>query len=208
MADVRVHRIPFSTNVERVAMAAAHKGIEVEWVDHDPADRSAIRAISGQDFVPVAEFAGGDVVADSPVIIARLEELVPFPRLWPSEPARRAEADVFVQWFNRVWKVPPNAIDAHRQSGRPDDGAVAAWQAEIHGWLEWFEALLTGREHLLSQEFGIADVIAFPFLKFAVMSDSGDPDLFHGVLKDELSLGDGYPRLKDWIARVDQRPRA
>ena len=36
---MRVHRIPFSTNVERVALAAAHKGLAIEWVDHDPGDR-------------------------------------------------------------------------------------------------------------------------------------------------------------------------
>ena len=63
-----VHRIPFSTNVERVALAAAHKGIAIEWVDHDPADRSAIVALSGQPFVPVAEL-DGRVITDSPLIV-------------------------------------------------------------------------------------------------------------------------------------------
>jgi hypothetical protein len=36
----------------------------VDWVDHDPADRSAIRALSGQDLVPVMEL-DGEVVSDS-----------------------------------------------------------------------------------------------------------------------------------------------
>ena len=35
---LRVHRIPFSTNVERVALAAGHKGVPVTWVDHDAAE--------------------------------------------------------------------------------------------------------------------------------------------------------------------------
>jgi glutathione S-transferase len=87
--DLRVHRIPFSTNVERIALATAHKGIAVEWVDHDAADRSAIRALSGQDFVPVAEI-DGRVLSDSPVILRELERLVPEPPLWPQAPARRA----------------------------------------------------------------------------------------------------------------------
>ena len=39
---IRAHRVPFSTNVERVALAAGHKGVAVEWVDHDPDDRTAI----------------------------------------------------------------------------------------------------------------------------------------------------------------------
>jgi glutathione S-transferase len=192
---VTVHRIPFSTNVERIALAAAHKGIAVEWVDHDPADRSTIRALSGQDFVPVAEI-DGRVIADSPVILRELERLVPEPALWPAGPARRAEADVFVDWFNRVWKVAPNRM------------AGAADAAELRGSLDRFEALLDGREHLLGDEFGIADVIAFPFLKYAAGIAPDDPDAFHHVLAEHLALGDDFPRLRDWIARCDRRPRA
>ena len=55
---LRVHRIPFSTNIERVALAAGHKGLELEWVDHDPGVRSGVRELSGQDLVPVLELDG------------------------------------------------------------------------------------------------------------------------------------------------------
>ena len=192
--QLRVHRVPFSTNVERVALAAAHKGIAVDWVDHADDDRAAIRALSGQDFVPVAEL-DGRVIADSPVILRELEERVPEPPLWPSEPARRAEADVFVDWFNRVWKIAPNRM----QEGDAE---------ELRGSLDRFEALLDGRDFLLGAGFGIADVIAFPFLKYAVSIAPGDPDPFHHVLAEHLALGDGYGRLRGWIARCDALPRA
>jgi glutathione S-transferase len=192
---LRVHRIPFSTNVERVALAAAHKRIAVEWVDHDPADRSAIRALSGQDFVPVAEI-DGRVISDSPAILRELERLVPSPALWPAEPARRAEADVFVDWFNRVWKVAPN---------RMADDADAA---ELRGSLDRFEALLDDRDFLLGDAFGIADVIAFPFLKYAAGIAADDPDPFHHVLAEHLALDRGFKRLRGWIARCDALPRA
>src|SRR5919199_3004239 len=103
---LRVHRIPFSTNVERVALAAGHKGLEVEWIDHDPADRSAIRALSGQDLVPVAEI-DGEVVFDSMRIVERIEALAPDPPLYPHDLAQRGAVDVFIEWFNEVWKRPP-----------------------------------------------------------------------------------------------------
>jgi glutathione S-transferase len=199
---VTVHRIPFSTNVERVALAAAHKDIVVDWVDHDPADRSAIRALSRQDFVPVAEL-DGQVIVDSPVILRELERRVPDPPLWPAEPARRAEADVFVDWFNRVWKVAPN-----RMADEPGALEQAAWAAELRGSLDRFEALLTGRDFLLGDRFGIADVIAFPFLKYAASIEPDDPDPFHHVLAEHLALGEGYARLRGWIARCDGLPRA
>jgi glutathione S-transferase len=192
---LRVHRIPFSTNVERVALAAAHKQIAVDWVDHDPADRSAIRALSGQDFVPVAEI-DGRVISDSPPILRELERLVPSPALWPAEPPRRAEADVFVDWFNRVWKVAPN---------RMADDADAA---ELRGSLDRFEALLDDRDFLLGDAFGIADVVAFPFLKYAAGIAPDDPDPFHHVLAEHLALDGGFARLRGWIGRCDARPRA
>jgi glutathione S-transferase len=205
---MRVHRIPFSTNVERVALAFAHKGVAVEWVDHDPRDRSAIRALSGQDLVPVLEEADGAVLVDSMRIVAELDARHPDPPLWPADPARRAETDVFVEWFNRVWKVPPNAIDAELGTADPDERRIAASGAEMRGWLDWFEALLRDRDHLLSDDFSAADVCAFPFLKYAALSDPDDDEPFHRILNEHLALDGEYPRLRDWIARVDRRPRA
>jgi len=199
---LRVHRIPYSTNVERIALAAAHKGIAVDWVDHDPADRSAIRALSGQDFVPVAEL-DGRVLSDSPVILRELERLQPSPALWPSDPARRAEADVFVDWFNRVWKVAPNRLaDDPRTAGRD------ALAAELRGSLDRFEALLDGRDFLLGDSVGIADVVAFPFLRYAAGIEPDDPDRFHHVLAEHLALRSDLSRLRRWIGRCDALPRA
>ena len=58
--QLRLYRIPFSTNVERIALALAHKGIPVEYVDVDPDDRSPVVEVSGQELVPV--LVDGDLV--------------------------------------------------------------------------------------------------------------------------------------------------
>src|SRR4029453_16638208 len=55
---IRVWRIPFSTNVERVALALGHKGLAVEWGDGDPPHPTPVREVSGQDLVPVLEEDG------------------------------------------------------------------------------------------------------------------------------------------------------
>jgi glutathione S-transferase len=94
---IRCYRIPFSTNVERVALAAGHKRIEIEWIDVDPDDRSPIISVSGQPLVPVL-LAGDEVVADSPLILERLETRFPQPPLLPLEPDRRAEVRVFADY--------------------------------------------------------------------------------------------------------------
>jgi glutathione S-transferase len=205
---LRVHRIPFSTNVERVALAAAHKGVAVEWVDHDPADRAAIRALSGQDLVPVAELGGGEVLTDSTRILERLEALAPEPPLYPRDRAGRARVQVFVEWFDEVWKGPSNAIEAEQHGPSPDAARIAALSARMRGWLAVFEGLLADTDFLFGATLTAADVVAFPFLKYAVMRDPADDEPFHRILEDHLPLGDHHPQMRAWIARVDALPRA
>ena len=209
MSGLHVWRIPYSTNVERVALALAWKGLSATWVNVDPADRSAVVALSGQDLVPVLQTGDGHVITDSTAIVAWLEAQVPSPALFPTDPARRAETEFAIEWFNRVWKVPPNAIDAELAEPAPDAGRIAALSAQLRGWLPWFEALLADRPFLLGDELGAFDLCAFPFLKYGTLPVAADdPDSFHVVLADHLALGGAFPRLAAWIARVDGLPRA
>jgi glutathione S-transferase len=196
---LRVHRIPFSTNVERVAIAAGLKGVAVDWVDHDPADRGAICEMSGQDLVPVAEWPDGRILYDSPVILRELDRLAPDPPLWPREPAARAAADVFTEWFNLVWKGPPNRIADGAE--RPGDREWLAGSRDV------FEGLLDERAFLLGDTPSIADVLAYPFLRYGRGVGAGDTDAFHAVLAAHLDPS-GHPRLDAWIDRCAALPRA
>lgn len=202
---IRIWLIPFSTNVERVSLALAHKGLNAEPIEVDPADRSEVIRVSGQELVPVAEF-DGEIVADSPAILRRIEELHPEQPLWPATPARRAELDVFIDWFNRVWKIAPNAIAAGLESG--DRTSIDNHAAELRAALETFETLLDGRPYLFGDELSAADCIAFPFLKYALIRDPADDELFHRVLEDYQPLDGARPNLAAWIERVDSHPRA
>jgi glutathione S-transferase len=203
---VIVYRIPFSTNVERVSLALAHKGLSVEWVDVDPSDRGDVERVSGQPLVPVLADEGR-VIVDSTVILRYLEELRPEPRLFPEEPARRAEVEIFLDWFNRVWKRPPNEIEAERGKPEPDEGRIDELGRELTGSLELFEQLLAGRDYLFG-DFSAADCAAFPFLKYALIYDESDTEEFHLILRRYLALDGRYPRVEAWIRRVDAHPRA
>jgi glutathione S-transferase len=196
---LRVHRIPFSTNVERVAIAAGLKGVSIEWVDHDPRDRSGVRALSGQDLVPVAEWPDGRVLHDSPVILRELEALAPEPPLWPAAQPARATADVFAEWFNLVWKGPPNRIADGAQ--RPGDRDWLAASRDV------FEGLLAERPFLLGDAPGIADVLAYPFLRYGRGVSPDDEEPFHAVLAEHLDPAE-HPRLRAWLERCDALPRA
>ena len=204
---MRLSRAPFSTNVERVALALAYKGLEVESVWIDYADRSAVERVSGQPLVPVLEFDDGAVVNDSMQIVRVLEERFPWPPLYPADMIGRAETIHFIDWFNGVWKVAPNAIEAEIGRAVPDIARIESHAAELAAGLDRFERMLDGREHLLGDAFSAADSAVYPVLKYALWRDPADDELFHRVLDGYQQLGDDHPRLEEWIERVAQRPQ-
>jgi glutathione S-transferase len=187
---IRLYRAPFSTNVERVALALAHKGLTVESVVIDYGDRGEVERVSGQGLVPVIDDDG--TVAP----------------LYPTDAARRAEMLMFIDWFNRVWKGPPNEIEAELAKPEPDQERIARLSGEMAAALDRFEAMLAGRDHLFGDDFSAADCAAFPFLKYALFLEPADDEAFHRILAERQQLGDDHPRLADWIRRVNERPRA
>ena len=203
---MQIYRIPFSTNVERVALVAGHKGLEIEWIEVEPDYRGEVERVSGQPLVPVL-VDGSRVVADSTEIIRYLEENYPEPRLFPADRARRAELEIFLEWFNRVWKRPPNEIDSERSKETPDEARIAELGRELAGALQVFESLLEGRDYLFG-DFSAADCAAFPFLKYALLHDERDTEPFHLILREFQDLGGRFPNVEGWIRRVDEHPRA
>jgi glutathione S-transferase len=203
---MRLYRFDRSLNVERVALALAHKKLAVESVQIDPDDRSEVERVSGQRLVPVLE-DGGKVVHDSMEIVRYLEQRYPAIPLYPEDPARRAEMLIFIDWFNRVWKRPPNEIEAELSKPSPDPARIARLGKGMQGALDLFEAMLTGRDYLFG-EFSAADCCAFPFLKMSLLGTGGSTYRFHRILVDHQHLGEQHPNLAAWIRRVDRHPRA
>ena len=206
---MKLYSVPASTNVERVALALAHKGFKVERIEVPHDDRAEVRRVSGQDLVPVL-VDGDRVLYESMDIVRYLEEQYPErPRLYPADPARKADVLIFIDWFNRVWKRPPNEITGElmKPANLVDRARVAKLGKAMQDYLDLFEQMLTGREYLMG-EYGAADMGAFPFLAYATIHPENDPYLFHKVLMDNMKPGDNHPNLVAWIARVDKRPRA
>jgi len=202
-----LYRAPFSTNVERVALALSHKGLQAESVVIDYADRGPVLQVSGQPLVPV--LVDGDmVVSDSVRILRYLDRRDPEPALFPSAPAERATIDVFIDWFERVWKGPPNQIEAELGAAHPDRDRIAELAALMQARLVLFNDLLDGRDFLFGAGLSAADCVAFPFLKFALWRDPADEEPFHLILDEHQTLGPEQAPLAAWIERVDALPRA
>jgi maleylacetoacetate isomerase len=200
-AVIRLYRAPFSTNVDRVAIALALKGLEAESVVISYEDRSPVVEVSGQGLVPVI-VDDGEVIADSTRILRHLDERYPDPPLFPADPARRAEVDIFLEWFNEVWKAAPNGIEDELEKPEPDRERVEELSGRMRARLGLFE----DREYLFG-ELSAADLAAIPFLKYAMNRDPADDELFHRILEEHQQLGGEYPRLAAWIERMDALPR-
>ena len=202
---LRLYRAPFSTNVERVTLALAHKGLEVESVVISYSDRSPVLEVSGQPLVPVL-VDGDEVIPDSVRILRHLEERWPDPPLFPRDPARRAELDVFLEWFNEVWKLAPNAIEEELEGDEPDHERVAA-PRRAHA-----RVTRPLRGHARRPRPPVRRLLGSRLRGLPVpevrdeLRDPADDELFHRILDEHLHT-DGHPRLSAWIDRVNERSR-
>lgn len=192
---MRVWRIPYSTNCERVALAAGLCGLTVEWVEVDAYDRAPIKAVSGQGRVPVAEL-DGEIVVGSLAIVERIA-----PALWPADVRLRAEVEVFLDWFERVWMHPLGVLFTDDDPERRERAG-----ARLARSLDRFEALLHDREYLFG-ELTIADVAAYPFLKYATDRNPADTYEIHDQMRRYQSV-EGRPQLAAWLERLSALPRA
>ena len=203
---MRILRIPFSTNVERVALALGHKGMTAEWVEVDPADRSPVRELSGQDLVPVLETDHGEVVADSMRIVAWLESHRPAPPLWPAD-HRAAHRGRRVR---RV--VQPRLEGARPTRSTRELGAPEPDQARIDAHAERdarLAALVRGparrpRSTSWATHSGPPTCAPSRFSSTASCTTPTDDEPFHQILMEHLPIRGSFPRVEAWVRRVDE----
>jgi glutathione S-transferase len=209
---IYLYRADFSTNCERVSLALAHKALQVESVVIDYSDRTQVEEVSGQGLVPVID-DDGEVVADSLRILRYLEERYPDPPLFPADPTRRAEVDVFLEWFGGVWKRSADTIEmelemvGELEHEEPDTQLVEAEGRRMKASLDLFESLLRERDFLMSEQVSAADFAAYPFLKYGLGRAAEDDELYHRILETHLELDDGHPRLRAWAERIAALPQ-
>ena len=165
--------------------------------------------LTGQDLVPVLQTDQNEVVVDSMRIVALAREAPARPAAVARRaPARRAEVDVFVEWFNRVWKVPPNAIEAELAPARePDEHRIARLERGAARVAALFEACSTAattswatlrrRRHLRLPVPQVRRPRAAIRRRRAVPPGPGRAPADRGRL----------PRVEAWVHRVDARPR-
>ena len=191
---MRAWGIPWSTNCERVSIAAALADVDVEWTLVTFDDRTLIEELSGQKGVPIAQL-DGKIVVGSLAIVGRIA-----PQLWPDDPRERALVDTFLEWFDRIWLHPLGVLWRDQ-----DEERKARAAKRLDRSLERFEALLEG--DYLFGELSVADVAAYPFLKYATDTNPDDDYDIHDIMRRSLSV-EGRPRIAAWLDRVAALPFA
>lgn len=190
---MRAWGIPWSTNCERVVIAARLADVDVDWTNVTFDDRTLIVELSGQKGVPIAEL-DGKIVVGSLEIVGRIA-----PQLWPADPRTRTEVDIFLEWFDRVWLHPLGVL------WRDDDeGRKARATVRLDATVQRFEELLEG--DYLFGELSVADVAAYPFLKYATDDNAEDDYDIHWIMRRALSV-DGRPRTAAWLERMSTLTR-
>ena len=158
----------------------AEKGLGYEPVEIDLDDRPAwIYEKNPLGRVPVYEEEGGLVLPESLVIMEYLEERFPEPALWPSDPAERALARLWLDRFDV--RLGSDYYAARRGEA-----------SELDARLAELDAALAAQPFLTGHEYGLADVGYVPW-----------------ILRARSNLGidlEPYEALSAWVDRLSERP--
>ena len=165
----------------RVRIVLAEKGVSVETVAIDLADRPAwIYEKNPLGKVPVLE-GDGLCLPESAVIMEYLEERFPEPPLLPADRAARAEARLRIFRFDRFG-------DAYYALRRGDERA----REELGVQLAELDEAVRRDGFLAGDAYGLADVAYLPWIVRA---------------RQNLTVDLGvYAALADWLEGLSQRP--
>jgi glutathione S-transferase len=162
---------------EKVRYALRKLDLRYESVEIDPSDRTAVKAVSGQDKVPVL-VDGETVVADSTRILRYLVRTYGGGRLLPDEPRLRGLAWVIEEYADGV--LGPALHRSGRgvdETGRPVPPETrAALKAELAHHFEALEQILSGEGYALGGRPTLADIALYGFLsRLELYSPRGIP---------------------------------
>jgi glutathione S-transferase len=190
-------------NPRRVRIYLAEKAIDLPYENVSLRKRAhktpefKVKNSLGQ--VPVLELDDGTTICESVSICRYLEELHPTPALFGETAIERAQIDMWIRRVEFVLMQPITAVWVH---AHPLTAALGTQFTEFGESrrevtaraMRWLDRELTSRDYIAGPRFSMADIVTLTSIDFAS---------FVG-----LEVPPQCERLRDWHARISQRPSA
>jgi GST-like protein len=84
------------------------------------------------------------------------------------------------------------------------DYGVARYGMEVQRLLDVLEKHLKDRTYIVNEEYTIADICSFPWVRGLVFGNPANPATL--ATKKFLSIEENYPRVVAWMHRILERP--
>lgn len=192
---MRLHGDLRSGNCYKAWLLARWLELPLEWVAVDIAAGETqtpdFLAMNPNGKIPVLELAPGDLLAESNAILFYLAQGSP---LWPTDP--RLQADVLKWMFFEQYSHEPYIAVARfivRYLGRPEsqEARLDGLKAGGEKALAVMEQQLKNSPYLCGEAPTIADIALYAYTH---------------VAEEGIFSLQGWPAIRDWIARIEAHP--
>ena len=190
-------------NPRRVRIFIAEKGLDLPETlvnimkrEHK-SDEHRARNSLGQ--IPTLVLDDGTAISETVAICRYLDETNPGGALFGTTPLERAHVDM---WIRRVEFVLMNPVGMFWRHAHPRTAALLTQfkdfgesnRANYEGSLKWLDRELAAKPFIAGETYTMADICALCTIDFADWIG--------------LPVGDDFPNVKAWHARVTARPSA
>jgi len=179
---------------QRTHMTLIEKGLEFERREVDLANKPAwFEEVSPYSKVPVVKI-GDRVVWESAIINEFVDEMFPQTPLMPTDPFRRAQARIWIDWCNTRFVEDNYALLSAQAADQQD-----RLREKVISNLRYLEnegmATLSDGPFWLGAEISLVDLTYYPFFERMIALKH-----YRGV-----AIPDDCARIRAWLARMAER---
>ena len=196
-------RISVYTRIARMALEEKSVDYELEEVDIFADTGPPEEYLAHNPFGTIPCLMHGEFyLYETGAITRYIDETFPGMALQPSVSSRRARMNQIISILDAytyrpmVWDVYVQRIVVPSGGGKPDESLVAAALPTLQNVLQQLELLQDEYEFLTGDSVSLADLHAYPMLRYFMETPEGSTML------------ESYPGLEHWMQQMQARPSA
>jgi glutathione S-transferase len=197
---ITLYGFAISNYYNKVKLALLEKGIEFEEVLVAPSQEPALLERSPLGKIPFIKTKDG-YLSESQAILEYLEEAFPEHPLYPADAYERAKVREFIQHIELNVELIARRIYAEAIfGGKATQETKDEVKAKLEVGLKGLAKLLKLSPYALGEQFGIADVLAWPHLQLIGFATE--------KLYGENLVTTNIPGIEAYIQLIESRPHA